>query len=556
MALVRDFDQDSVGNRDRISEILQYQPEVFYATAIEILKQDANSRATQYLVTLLVSQNLLFRALCDPALDRAEATALTRQALRVDPLIDVKLARQLADTSTADLGAGGANMAERLLEILDDVSGGRRILTSLMRILRNDNSFLRSKAVLMVGRRGRSIKWIEKRLEESDTRVRANAIEAMWGIDGAESRGLLAWATQDSNNRVVGNAFFGLYKLGDNAMLPELVKMASHEVPAFRRTAAWVMGETGDPRFREILGRMIADSNADVRKNAFAAVGRIRSAVAQVSQTAEWPVAGSCAPKDARTSQRRVTVAVVTADGSESPRIQPVQFMLSENGQPVWSYRVGERPAPEAMSVIFLFPRKLDKAGTPWDQGALRCLNWKRSSDLWSTLPYSGADTPSESPADLELPSFIANAAQAGRAFQETSKRTDCTGFWSAVHRAVLPGSTPARGKRHMIVLAPGEVGGNSDGSLIAAVHASRTSIQVVSTAANPALQEFCRRIDGRFHLVEDTATIAERISLVYLSLLARYEIRYQPVCPDATSLKLRVQTPSGWGETVVTMPG
>ena len=35
-------------------EILQYQPEVFYATAIEILKQDANSRATQYLVTLLV----------------------------------------------------------------------------------------------------------------------------------------------------------------------------------------------------------------------------------------------------------------------------------------------------------------------------------------------------------------------------------------------------------------------------------------------------------------------------------------------------------------------
>ena len=55
---------------------------------------------------------------------------------------------------------------------------------------------------------------------------------------------------------------------------------------------------------------------------------------------------------------------------------------------------------------------------------------------------------------------------------------------------------------------------------------------------------------------MEDTATIAERISLVYLSLLARYEIRYQPVCPDATSLKLRVQTPSGWGETVVTMPG
>ena len=107
-----------------------------------------------------------------------------------------------------------------------------------------------------------------------------------------------------------------------------------------------------------------------------------------------------------------------------------------------------------------------------------------------------------------------------------------------------------------MIVLAPDDVVDNSDANLIAAVHASRTSIQVVSTSANPALQEFCRRIDGRFHLVENNAAIEERISLVYLSLLARYEIRYAPVCADTVSLKLRVHTPSGWGETTVPLPG
>jgi hypothetical protein len=99
-------------------------------------------------------------------------------------------------------------------------------------------------------------------------------------------------------------------------------------------------------------------------------------------------------------------------------------------------------------------------------------------------------------------------------------------------------------------------VGDNSDDSLIAAVHASQTSIQVVSTSPNPALREFCRRIDGRFHLVEDSAAIEERVSLAYLTLLARYEIRYQPVCADAVSLKLRVHTPAGWGETMVPLPG
>jgi len=551
-ALVRDFDRDAAASRRRISEILQYQPEAFYETTIETLKKDADSRAAQYLVTLLISQNLLFRALCDPALDRARASALARRALRADPMVDVKLARHLADASAAESGGSETGIAERVMEILDEISDGKRILPSLLRMLRNDNPYLRSKAVLMIGRSGQSLTWIKRRLEESDTRVRANAIEAMWGMDSAEARELLEWASQDGNNRVAGNALLGLYRLGESSPLPELAKMAGHDSPAFRRTAAWVMGETGDPRFSEILGRMIADHDGNVRRNAFSAVGRIRAAAAQASQAAEWPVAGFCGAKDPRTGQRRVSVAVVTADGRESPRVLPAQFVLSENGEPVWSYRVTERPAPEGMTVIFLFPRKVDNTGQDWDQGALRCLNWKRSSDFWSLVPYAGEDDcESEGAAGLELPTFIANAAQAARVFRETPKRTDCTGFWTAVHRAVLPGNTPTRGTRHMIVLASDDVADNSDDNLIAAVHASRTLIQVVSTSPNPTLLEFCRRIDGRFHLVDDRAAMAERISLAYLSLLARYEIRYQPVA-DAANLKVRVQTPAGWGETVV----
>jgi HEAT repeat protein len=547
--VVRDFDRDAVANSQRIGEILQVEPEGFYLAAIEILKKDMDSRAAQYLVTLLVSQDLLFRALCDSALDPERATALARQAYRADPTVDIRLARQLADACNSP-GADGTVMAERVLKILDEISDGTRILPSLMRILRNDNPYLRSKAVLMIGRSGRSLTWL-KRVWESDTRVRANAIEAVWGIDTAEARGLLEWGARHRNNRVAGNALLGLYKLGESSPLPELVKMAGHDSPRYRRTAAWVMGETGDPRFSEVLGRMIADSDGDVRKAVFAAVGRIRTAAAQALSAGGWLVAGSCGPKDPGTGQRRVSVAVVTADGSESPRVLPVQFMLSENGQTVWSYRVVERMAPDPKSVIFLFPR--NHSGKPSDQSGLRCLLWNRFTDLWSAVPYSGAEaSPSEAAEGLELPSFIANASTAARTFQEAPKRTDCTGFWTAVQRAVLPGNTALRGKRHVIVLAPDEVDGNADNALISAVKASRASIQVVSTSANPLLREFCRRIDGHFHYVEDNPAIEEAISLAYLSLLARYEIRYQPVFPDAASLKLRVHTPAGWGEMTV----
>jgi hypothetical protein len=106
-----------------------------------------------------------------------------------------------------------------------------------------------------------------------------------------------------------------------------------------------------------------------------------------------------------------------------------------------------------------------------------------------------------------------------------------------------------------MIVLAPDDVGEAPDRGLLAAVHGSRTTIQVVSAVPNPALQDFCQRTQGQFHLLEDGTQIEERISLTYLNLLARYEIRYQSAGTDADKLKIRIHTPTGWGETNLVLP-
>lgn len=557
VALVRDFDRDANAARKLIRDILQFEPETFYSTTIEILKNGVDSPGARFLVTLLVSQNLLFRALCDPALNREQALALARRAVVIDPVVDAALARQLADATVTSPDLSGLGEASRLMDILGEVSNGPRILPSLMRMLRNSDSRVRSKAVLMIGHGNRSVKWIRSRLEETDARVRANAVEALWGMEGEEARELLDIASRDSNNRVAGNAVLGLYLMGETSALGELVKMASHTLPLFRTSAAWVMGQSGDMRFSEILGRMLADTDGLVRKTAFAAVRRIRAAVAQVSQSTQWHLAGFSSPRDPRGGQRRVQVALVTADSRETPRVLPVQFILSEDGQPVWSYRVSERAAPESMSVIFLLPRGGFHDLAPWNQGALRCLNWRRPTDLWCTVPYfSPDDIPLEIYPNLEPAVFTANAELAAAFFEQPPKWSDCSLFWGAVERSVDIGNGPVRGKRHMIVLAPVDIGKAANDTVIAAVHASRTSVQVVSTVPNPALREFCGRTGGHFLLVEDKPdAIMQQISLAYLSLLARYEIRYQSVCPDATALKLRVQTPVGWGETTVPFP-
>ena len=61
----------------------------------------------------------------------------------------------------------------------------------------------------MIGRGSKSTKWVMGRLSESDPRVRANAIESMWGVDTPEARTLLNFAVSDANNRVAGNALLG-----------------------------------------------------------------------------------------------------------------------------------------------------------------------------------------------------------------------------------------------------------------------------------------------------------------------------------------------------------
>ena len=274
--MVRNFSADAVRYRHSIRELLDDDRDAFLSNVVRILKSDTDSRAVQYLLALLVSENLLYDALCDPALNLDQALAVARLAARVDPMVDVGVARRLAEAAVSDSEASGLGDAGRILQILGEISDGTRILPSLMRLLRNANPYLRSKAVLMIGRGNRSVKWVRHRLGEADARVRANAVEALWGVDSAEARELLRFATSDGNNRVAGNALLGLYWLGDCTVISELVKMAGHDASLFRLSAAWAMGETGDPRFSEVLGRMLADSNAGVRKRAFAAVSQVK----------------------------------------------------------------------------------------------------------------------------------------------------------------------------------------------------------------------------------------------------------------------------------------
>ena len=549
--LVRNFEADPSTSRNRIRDLLDNDGELFYGTSIEILKTSGDCRGAHYLVALFVSSGLLLRALCDPALSREDALSLGRAARSVDPLVDVALARSLADNA---MGSGAIQIADpaRLMDILCEIADAGRIMPSLMRMMRHPNAHLRSKAVKSIGRGSLSTRWVMGRLGESDPRVRANAVESLWGVDTPEARSLLSFAANDGDNRVVSNALLGLYYLGETSVLANVIKLAGVESTLSRSSAAWVMGETGDPRFTESLRRMISDPDAGVRRRVFAALGKIKAASAQPPGGERWHVAGRMLAGDSLKGLRRLMLAVAGEGMREQPKVAPLQFLLSEGAQYITSYKVSEKPLPESMSVVFVIPRSREAADGAFYEGVLNCLRWKRPSDLWSLLPYvETGDGEAPAPRDPEPPLFTSNADALAAALRQTPERMECTDLWTAIWRATNQNGGQSRGKRHVIVFSSAEEGRVAGHGLIANLQGGRVPVQVIGSGPNEQLAELCRRT----HIMQKNCAaeeLGEMIEQAYLNLLARYEIAYQPVAVTPADLKVHLQTPAGWGETLI----
>ncbi len=547
---MRNFDRDGVTSRRLIDELLQAAPEVFRDASVEVLKTAADSRAVQCLIGVLVSHGLLLTVLCHPALAREQVLVVARIAQRVDSTAESTIAKSLADGVMSNDPGVRPKDAARLLEVLSEISDGSRILPSLLRLLRHPDPHLRSKAVKMIGCGSRSAKWVQGRLAETDPRVRANAIESLWGVDSPEARELLQASVHDGDNRVAGNALVALHRIGDSGVIPDFFRMAAHDSQRFRVTAAWAMGESGDPRFSEALARLLRDGHPPVRTRALAGLGRIKAFLAKTRQTSPWHMAGMVRDNPQR-NLRRLRLVMAAEDGGEYPAALGTQFLVSEDGQPVISYRTNEWQAPRAMSVVFVLPRGSDPSTEPWVGGALSCRTWKRRSDFWGLQSYippedsGGSDRPAEDP-----PRLTANLETIEETFLQVPDSTRCAGFWNALMQAILSEYGGSYGQRQVIVFnRSGSVTPPPEELTPAVVTGTHVRLQLVSTVPNAGLEDFCRVVGGVFRIAESLDQVHDLIRGFYLDLLTPYEIAYTPVSPAARTVKARVQTAAGWGE-------
>ena len=268
-----------------IQGIARSQPALFMAAAISMLDSQPTLEGRQglYKQWLDCPQFLLEVAHPD-RFSSEQLLAVCRSLKEIDDLLDVQLGRLMPGRHEDAVGLA-PDVVLRVLDVLDAISAGSRLILMLGHLTEHKNPRIASKATMLIGKRVRNDNWVKRQLAAIDPRVRANAIEALWGVDSPTARKCMWDSLKDDNNRVAGNALVGLHRLGEPAVGQLVQRMIQDSRPIFRTTAAWVMGKIGEQEFAEPLRNALNDSDELVRDTAQTALAGIEAPPAKPRQS-------------------------------------------------------------------------------------------------------------------------------------------------------------------------------------------------------------------------------------------------------------------------------
>jgi hypothetical protein len=213
----------------------------FFAFVVEAIEKDAAiGRAGRS--EPLMDAGLVARAVSDPEiLSLPDAVRLARAAAKLDDRLDDKLLTRLTGPPRDWPGGVPETEIAQVLEVVDEISGCRRLVMPLMKFLKLPQKQLRSKAVKLIARASQNPDWAEMLLKDADPRVRANLIDGIALQNGPQIDILLRKAATDSHHRVAVTALLGLCQRGDQSSCERIQKLALEGDDAHRLAAEWAL---------------------------------------------------------------------------------------------------------------------------------------------------------------------------------------------------------------------------------------------------------------------------------------------------------------------------
>ena len=265
--------------RAQLQQEVSNTPDQLFTAAMSALEHDADPVLHRDLyLGLCECPEFLMQLVRPDRFTRTQSIEVSRRLVLLDDQLDLRLARLIPGRQD-DPNRMSSEVVVRILEILQEISAGPRLILILSHLTQHEDKRVVSKATLLIGQRLRNQHWTKRRMESDDARLRASVLEGLWRTDTPAAREALRAGLRDENNRVVGNALVGLFLMGEPSVDAAVAQMLKDPRPAFRRTAAWVMGRIGKPEFGEPLRQALSDDDQGVRFAAKAALITIRAPV-------------------------------------------------------------------------------------------------------------------------------------------------------------------------------------------------------------------------------------------------------------------------------------
>jgi hypothetical protein len=417
---------------------------------------------------------------------------------------------------------------------------------------------------------------VSKALLQKDLRIQANAVEALSELRNPEHRPVFRMAARSANNRVAGNAVIGLYRIADLESINEILRMAHSADPAFRLTAIWAMGETGDPRFLPYLSREFQTStDGKMRLAIVRALARIRRREKELRDAGEitiTPFAASLASG----GRGRLEFALASNCGAKLSNLQCLDFVITAGGIQPANYTVRHAPDPPVLLIGFILPRIMsdeDPYLAAIRSALRRCLARKRESDMWRVERYLPDLVSDEERREVKVPGAVMDTVAAAQMKQrwgflhepdliEMTMNAEGVSEKTARHlpeavERVGDAMGHLSGVRHLFVFslgaAPDAIQQQAIAKLDHFAKSERISLHGFtpsSAAGQEALRDVCLKSDhGSFETVP-VESMDSAVLGVYSRLLNVYEIEYTmpSETPSAGDILLEIYSSSGCG--------
>jgi hypothetical protein len=293
-SLVDAFQSSSAMSKRDMRRMLEKDAAWFLQSSCRVLKASAEGPGAVYLMELLWSNPVLVSGLIEPALLPLDtAIRFAKRWVEYDSMLDIKLLQMGFPSEATTVQNVDIVRAKRVLAIVNELPACRHILLPLVNLLHSPDPKVRSKAASLYGRTSQNGDCVRKRLSDMDPRVRANAVESLWGMDSSSARAVLREASRDQHHRVAANALVGLHRIGAYDVTASLQKMADGAEPMGRAAAAFAMGQILNMDFKPVLESLLKDDSPKVRSQALRSLIRLKR---QPEPGEEDLAAGSAAP--------------------------------------------------------------------------------------------------------------------------------------------------------------------------------------------------------------------------------------------------------------------